>query len=188
MSGLLEAVGEGDLARVQRLIREGADVNERDEQGWSALLLAARLNVGTSHLAMLQWLLEKGGSSMAETTNDGLTMWNWLYIYRVTDAIALSPLLKVMVMLEDAAKRHTRRDCHPGPAAPSASAIVPGAAAGRSHHALPFAHRAAAPRCRLCRDHSGGHVDGRSARQSSSSQKGTGLKSARAERGGGGRR
>jgi ankyrin repeat protein len=56
MSGLLRAVSEGGLVRVQRLIREGANVKERDEDGWSALLLAARLTSGidNTHLAMLQ--------------------------------------------------------------------------------------------------------------------------------------
>lgn len=106
MSGLFKAVYEGDLARVQRLIREGADVTKRYNHGRTVLLIAASLNFRNSHVAILQWLLEEGGSSMTETTYSGLTVWNLLVIYGDTnaqgDTIALSSLLKIMVMLEDA--------------------------------------------------------------------------------------
>jgi hypothetical protein len=55
---------------------------------------------------MLQWLLEEGGSSITETDICGLSVWNLLLISGHTcargDAVALSSLLKVMVMLEDA--------------------------------------------------------------------------------------
>jgi hypothetical protein len=112
-SGLLWDVSEGDLARVQCLIREGADVKERDRHGRSALLLAAYANVdaGYSHVTMLQWLLEEGGSSIKETANNGWTLWNLIMICGCTCAedyaVALSPLLKVMVMLEDTPEHFT---------------------------------------------------------------------------------
>jgi hypothetical protein len=111
MSGLLEAVSKGDLARVQGLIREGADVTERDEHGRTVLLRAAYEDVGYSHVTMLQWLLEEGGSSITETANNGCTVWNLLLIYGITyapsDAVAQSSLLKVMVMLEDVPEHFT---------------------------------------------------------------------------------
>jgi hypothetical protein len=107
MSGLLKAVREGDLTRVQRLLREGADVTERDAYGRTALLLAASSNIGKSHAAIMQWLLKEGKSSITETANNGLAVWSWLSIHRFADDIAISSLLKVMVMLEDAPEYFT---------------------------------------------------------------------------------
>jgi hypothetical protein len=60
---------------------------------------------------MLQWLLEEGGSSIRETANNGWTLWKMIMICGITYAegyaVALSPLLKVMVMLEDAPEHFT---------------------------------------------------------------------------------
>jgi ankyrin repeat protein len=53
---LLEAVGAGDNERVQRLLRQGADVNARAEDGTTALMLATA--VGGSRL--VQTLLDHG--------------------------------------------------------------------------------------------------------------------------------
>jgi hypothetical protein len=115
VSGLLEAARGGDLNRVQRLIREGADVKERDADGRTVLLDAASANIGKSHATMLQWLLEEGGSSITENyvnniLGSPLNLWCLLTIrggwsfHRIcyTDVFELSSLLKVMVMLEDA--------------------------------------------------------------------------------------
>jgi ankyrin repeat protein len=90
MLGLLKAAREGGLTRVQRLIREGADVTETDENGRTLLLLAAYGEAGYSHIAMMQWLLEEGGSSMTATTYSGLTVWNLLLMYGDTCEVTLS--------------------------------------------------------------------------------------------------
>jgi ankyrin repeat protein len=92
MSGLLEAAHEGDLARVQRLIREGADVTETDEYGRTVLLVAASANVGKSHATMLQWLLEEGVSSITEnhTTNALGSPWNMWRLFTTHGAIPIS--------------------------------------------------------------------------------------------------
>jgi hypothetical protein len=104
MADLLGAARAGDLTRVQKLIREGADVTARNKIGWSALLPAAMGQLGHahSHLELVQWLLEEGGSSITETATHGLfTAWNLLTI-EGANAKRLSSLLKVMVLLGDA--------------------------------------------------------------------------------------
>jgi ankyrin repeat protein len=131
MSGLIDAAIKGDLAKVQRLLREGASITEVDRLGRTALLCAAY----TGHLAVVrwlikeggasiteaasggmsalimagmeghctlaQWLLEKGGASIDEGTSHGITVWSFLYLHGAADA-EQSSLLKVMVLLTDA--------------------------------------------------------------------------------------
>jgi hypothetical protein len=53
---IIEAVKEGDIARVKELISSGADINQQDEQGWTPLNFA----VGKGDLAIVKLLLEKG--------------------------------------------------------------------------------------------------------------------------------
>ena len=53
---LIEAVKAGEYAKAEALIASGAEVNEQDEQGWTALNFAA----GKGHLALVKLLLENG--------------------------------------------------------------------------------------------------------------------------------
>jgi ankyrin repeat protein len=102
MSGLLDAAYRGDIARMERLLAEGADITERDESGWGVLLWAS-LN---DQYPAMRWLLAEAGASMGEVGNEvHATIWNNHYIG--TDEHSLraeesrSALLKVMMMLED---------------------------------------------------------------------------------------
>jgi hypothetical protein len=62
----LRAAGEGDLPRVQRLLREGkASITAVDRTGKSALLIAAM----HGRLAIMQWLLTDGGAKLSERTS-----------------------------------------------------------------------------------------------------------------------
>ena len=57
---LLRAARGGDLALVQRLLREGgASIEEADSNGDTALLIASF----NGHLPVVQWLLREGGAS-----------------------------------------------------------------------------------------------------------------------------
>ena len=82
MSKILNAARTGDLLSVQRLLNEGADVAQRDQFGFSALLLAAIGGPGHSQLPVIQWLLEEGGSSIIESGHRyrGQTVWSLLMI------------------------------------------------------------------------------------------------------------
>jgi ankyrin repeat protein len=57
----------GDLERVQRLVAEGADVKEREGNGYTPFLYAA-LNC---RIPIMQRLLTEGGSSLAEKSVSG---------------------------------------------------------------------------------------------------------------------
>lgn len=53
---LIDAVRAGDYAEAEKLIKSRADVNEQDEQGWTALNFAA----GRGDLALVKLLVESG--------------------------------------------------------------------------------------------------------------------------------
>jgi len=53
---LFEAAKGGDLATVEKLLASGADINQGNEQGWTALNFAA----GKGDLAMVKLLINKG--------------------------------------------------------------------------------------------------------------------------------
>jgi ankyrin repeat protein len=54
--GLIEAVKAIDYHEAERLIEDGADVNQQDEQGWTPLNFA----VGKGDLSLVKLLVEKG--------------------------------------------------------------------------------------------------------------------------------
>ncbi|WP_291675940.1 ankyrin repeat domain-containing protein [Bosea sp. (in: a-proteobacteria)] len=64
-NGLLEAAGRGDLAAVNRLIAAGADLEQRDGQRQTPLLLA----VAGNHVAVAKALLAAGASPNAQAAN-----------------------------------------------------------------------------------------------------------------------
>lgn len=55
---LMEATRKGDLAQVQDLLEKGADVNTRDEYGWTPLTLAAE----KGHLEIVKLLITHGAN------------------------------------------------------------------------------------------------------------------------------
>lgn len=55
-SALIEAVRAGEVGRVERLIRAGADVDQQDEYGWTPMSHAA----GRGDLPMVRLLAESG--------------------------------------------------------------------------------------------------------------------------------
>ncbi|HKS26489.1 MAG TPA: ankyrin repeat domain-containing protein [Pyrinomonadaceae bacterium] len=65
---LIEAAYEGNTVQVQSLIEEGADVNERDASGRTALMIAAN----RGHTYVVQLLLERGADANV-TDNKGTT-------------------------------------------------------------------------------------------------------------------
>jgi hypothetical protein len=76
----------------------GASITERNDKGYSALLLA----ISRRRVTTAQWLLEEGGASIEETTTAGHMVWSVLLELRDVDADALPSLLKVMVLFADA--------------------------------------------------------------------------------------
>ena len=68
ISPLHDAARKGDLATVQRLLRDGSVAEDvRYSDGITTLHCAA--NCG--HLDVVQWLLKEGGASVEEKDNDG---------------------------------------------------------------------------------------------------------------------
>jgi hypothetical protein len=109
MSGLLDAVSDGDLPRVQHLLACGANIAEKDRHGMGYTPLLVALLAG--NYAMARWLIEVGGASLTDGYDQ--TVWHefserhWCgtnYFLELDDEteLELSLLLKVMVMLCDA--------------------------------------------------------------------------------------
>jgi hypothetical protein len=107
MSGLLHAARHGDIARMKRLLAEGANINEVNDNG-SSVVASATLGVGEgSHFAALSWLLIEGGASINADVEEQL--WNFIHVEVLVaeghwglPVRQLLPLVKVLVMLEDA--------------------------------------------------------------------------------------
>ena len=55
---LIEAAKAGDIPAIEQLLTAGADVNVRDEHGWTALHWSA----GKGNVAMVKLLLERGAN------------------------------------------------------------------------------------------------------------------------------
>lgn len=66
MSGLLDAARKGDLADMQRLIKEGASVYQPDGRGMNALMHA----VLNDHAPMVHWLLKERGAQISDIKRD----------------------------------------------------------------------------------------------------------------------
>jgi hypothetical protein len=99
-SEFLLAVANGDLPRVQRLLREGnATVTETDEDGESALWIA----IACSKFPTAQWLVEYGGADMSILVG-GANLWDLLVIVGCKwgpDAAATA-FLRAMLLRADA--------------------------------------------------------------------------------------
>jgi hypothetical protein len=61
MSGLWNAAAVGDLAKLQRLIKEGANVHRVDDMGMNVLVHA----VLGDHAAVVHWLLKETGAHIS---------------------------------------------------------------------------------------------------------------------------
>jgi hypothetical protein len=98
LSALLLASLHGHMSTVQCLLGSGASLQERSTDGRTALLCAA------SHFPLLKWLLEVGGASISETTNDGRTIWDLLrhkFRFDLRGHSAVNALLRVLVLHGD---------------------------------------------------------------------------------------
>jgi hypothetical protein len=69
MSGLLEAARVGDLAKVQRLVKDGASVHEVNSDGENALIFA----VIFGHTPVVHWLVNEGGARISDANREGRT-------------------------------------------------------------------------------------------------------------------
>jgi hypothetical protein len=105
MSELLTAARDGDLAKMQRLIKEGASVHEVDGNGDNALSVA----IVCGRCSLVQWLLEEGGANTIDTgVIDGEQdkVWDHLRFslrFRFYQSEAeLQSLLKVLVLFGEA--------------------------------------------------------------------------------------
>jgi hypothetical protein len=58
ISDLLKAAGRNDISQVKNLLDEGLDVNGKNKNGWSALMIAA----SQGNIEMLKLLIEKGAA------------------------------------------------------------------------------------------------------------------------------
>ena len=63
-----EAVQQGSVAELKRLLASGADINMRDEHGQTALMNAAR----SGHTELVRWLIERG-ADLDHTAKFGLS-------------------------------------------------------------------------------------------------------------------
>jgi len=88
---LIEAVKAGEYAKAKALIASGADVNEQDEQGWTALNFAA----GMGDLALVKLLLENG-ADLFKVGGDGRTP------YMIALAAGHSSVVKYLREVEEA--------------------------------------------------------------------------------------
>ncbi len=68
-SNLARAALTGDAQLVARLLGEGRDVNEADELGWTALVLASQ----NGHVEVVQLLLARQGVEVNMTAQNGAT-------------------------------------------------------------------------------------------------------------------
>jgi ankyrin repeat protein len=60
------AAFRGDIARMKQLLGEGANITERDEDGWGVLEFAA----ANAQYTTMRWLLTEAGASISEKEND----------------------------------------------------------------------------------------------------------------------
>ena len=67
---LIEAVRKGDTATVQALLDQGADINAKSEEGWTALIWAAQ----QGHTDTVQTLLAHGADVNAKDDHGWTTL------------------------------------------------------------------------------------------------------------------
>ena len=97
---------------VKRIVEHqagGKAIEDTDQYGRTALLMAADSGENPMALYTVQWLLTEGGSSITEADRHGMTVWHKLeYNMRHLEDAPLSSLLKVMVLLGDAPSMFAR--------------------------------------------------------------------------------
>jgi len=67
-AALIQAAGKNDLTQVQNLLEQGTDVNAKDDNGVTALMMASVMG----HVEVVKRLLDKGADVSAKD-NDGVT-------------------------------------------------------------------------------------------------------------------
>jgi hypothetical protein len=96
-TAIMVAAGRGHTETVKVLQAAGASITEKDDYGCSALHYAASYG----NLSLLQNLLQEAGARISDETNDVETVWDLLGLPGA-NPVALTSLLKIMVMLDDA--------------------------------------------------------------------------------------
>jgi ankyrin repeat protein len=81
---LIDAAADGDMAKVQELLRSGVDINGHARDDWTALTIAAR----EGHLGIVRLLL-KNGADVNEREGGGHTALFWAEKRGHTDVSAL---------------------------------------------------------------------------------------------------
>jgi ankyrin repeat protein len=129
MEDLVIAARDGDLATIRRLHAEGVDLTQRGRFGTTAIMLAAEhdhartvkylqsagaritekyddgfsalhLAAHRGRLALLKHFLQEDGGRISNAPDEFETIWQLLRL-QVADPVALTSLLKIMVMLDD---------------------------------------------------------------------------------------
>jgi len=67
---LIAASQSGETDKVKRLLAEGADVNARDREEWTALIHASR----NGHAGVVELLLDRGADVDARDNNGGTAL------------------------------------------------------------------------------------------------------------------
>lgn len=92
-TALLYAADCGNLPVVQCLIEhDSASISDRDNKGRTALLCAAKffgsgdaqLSEVIDHNLVMQWLLQHGSADILDTTAEGCTVWDILYLSKTS--------------------------------------------------------------------------------------------------------
>lgn len=89
-TALIDYVKSGDYAQAEKLIRDGADVNQQDEQGWTPLNFAA----GRGDLPLVD-LLVRNGAEVLRFGRDRRTP------YMIALAAGRAPVVKYLREVED---------------------------------------------------------------------------------------
>jgi hypothetical protein len=114
---LHRAIDDNNFYGMIALVKGGADVEEVNAKGQTALLHAG--DAVFHQLEMVQWLVETGGADMSVTDHDGNTIWdalefpfkfcklNWVGEDAIADSRSVSALLRVLVLREGPPERLT---------------------------------------------------------------------------------
>jgi len=91
---LIEASRKGDIVKVKSLLKEGADVNAKDDDGVSSLIFASSHSNNTSSLDTVRLLL-KEGADVNEKEDDGES--SLMYASRSSNSFSSLDTVKLLI-------------------------------------------------------------------------------------------